>query len=255
MSDGTFVARPSYFGAEPTARPEVFDRDGTARLPIGCFLIRTADQVVLVDAGLGPRRKQMPDGMELHGGRLLTELTARGTARHEITDVVCTHLHSDHVGWLFDGDAQPTFPAARIWFGAADWDYFVDGPGELDVEIEAGFRRPQNSSLLRPLDRETELAPGVTTLMTPGHTPGHLCLMVDFGDRRSLLLGDAITHPVQLAEPTWHSFGDVDANLADRNRQRLWHALEDPLVTGTGAHFPGLRFGGVRVGAGRTWSS
>jgi glyoxylase-like metal-dependent hydrolase (beta-lactamase superfamily II) len=210
---------------------------------------------VLVDAGLGPRRKGMSDGMELRGGQLLAGLTAVGKTRHEITDVVCTHMHSDHVGWLFDRHAQMVFPGARIWFGEADWEYFVDGPGEMDAHVRAGLRRHETSSRLRPLNHDTEVAPGVTTVATPGHTPGHVCVMVDFGDRRSLLLGDAITHPVQLEEPTWHSFGDVDADLANRTRQRLWRALEDPLLTGVGAHFPGLQFGRVCIGASRTWCS
>ena len=122
----------SYFGeaVESNWRPDVFDRDGAAWLPIGCYLIRTSDRVVLIDVGLGPQRQQLPDGMELSGGDLLNGLAAAGTARTEITDVICTHLHSDHVGWLFDGNAQPVFPDATIWFGAADGEHFINGPGD-----------------------------------------------------------------------------------------------------------------------------
>lgn len=257
ISDGTFVARPSYFGEHipADARSDVFDREGTAWLPIGCFLIRTLDRVVLVDAGLGPQRQQLPDGMELIGGHLLTGLTAAGTALHEITDVVCTHLHSDHVGWLFDRDSQSIFPEALIWFGAADWGHFIDGPGEMDAHIRAGFRRQEYSPRLRPLDQDAKVASGVTAIATPGHTPGHLCVMVDFGERRSLLLGDAITHPVQLDEPGWHSIGDVDVDLANRTRERLWRDLEDPRTTGAGAHFPSLRLGRVHTVAVRSWAT
>ena len=74
ICDGRFLARPSYFGeaVESNRRPDVFDRDGAAWLPIGCYLIRTSDRVVLIDVGLGPQRQQLPDGMELSGGDLLT---------------------------------------------------------------------------------------------------------------------------------------------------------------------------------------
>jgi glyoxylase-like metal-dependent hydrolase (beta-lactamase superfamily II) len=257
ISDGTFVARPSYFGDDvaPNARPDVFDRDGAAWLPIGCFLTRTSDRLVLVDVGVGRLRRQLPDGMELSGGDLLGVLTAAGTARTDITDVICTHLHSDHVGWLFDGDARRFFPEATIWFGAADAEYFVNGPGEMDEHVREGFLSRANRSFLRPLSRGTEVAPGVITVATPGHTPGHMCVAVDLRGRRCLLLGDAITHPVQLEEPAWHSFGDVDVELAHSTRERLWRALAESGVTGVGAHFPALRPGYVDTADGRRWST
>jgi hypothetical protein len=165
VSDGTFVARPSYFGssAPDHARPEFFERGGAAWLPIGSFLIRDEDRVLLVDAGLGPELKHLPDGMLLVGGQLLTGLAALGIRPAGVTDVICTHLHSDHVGWLF--------------------------------------------------------------------------------------VGDAITCPIQLAEPTWHSFGDVDAALAQHTRRRLWRELADEHTLGIGAHFPQLAAG--RVSSGR----
>lgn len=122
VADGTFVARRSYFGeAVPAdAHPELFDRDDAAWLPIGCFVVRTGDRVVLVDAGLGPEAQSLPDGMLLVGGQLPTGLRALGVRPDDVTDVVCTHLHSDHVGWLFGPDGEPVFPGATVRFGAAD---------------------------------------------------------------------------------------------------------------------------------------
>ena len=90
-------------------------------------------------------------------------------------------------------------------------------------------------------------------MQTPGHTPGHLCVVVASGGQRALLLGDAVTCPVQLDEPTWHSIGDVDPELANRTRERLWRELEGKDVTGAGAHFPELRFGRVLKGSGKRW--
>jgi hypothetical protein len=59
--------------------------------------------------------------------------------------------------------------------------------------------------------------------------------------------------PVQLDEPTWHSIGDVDPDLANRTREHLWRELEGEDVTGTGAHFPELKFGRVLQGSGKRW--
>jgi glyoxylase-like metal-dependent hydrolase (beta-lactamase superfamily II) len=255
VSDGTFVARPSYFGdhVPPDARPDLFDRHGAAWLPIGCFLVRSKDRTILVDAGIGPEQQDMPHGMRLVGGQLLTALRACGVTAFDITDVVCSHLHRDHVGWLFDLHSSPTFPNATVWYGEADHDHFVTDPGRMEPHIRRGFREAAAGNGLRTMDQDTVIAPGITALLAPGHTPGHLCVVVSSGVERALLLGDAVTCPVQLDEPTWQSMGDVDRELANRTRERLWRELEDERTVGTGAHFPELRFGRVLRGTGRRW--
>lgn len=253
ISDGTFVTRPPYFRDDLTAdaHPEFFNRHQAAWLPIGCFLVRTSDRVVLVDAGLGPELEELPHGMRLVGGQLMAGLRALGVSPGDITDVICSHFHTDHVGWLFDLDSRPVFPQATIWFGAGDWDHFVTGPGDMFSHIEAGFRA--DSSRLCPIDQDTTVAPGITAVLAPGHTPGHLCVVISSGQERALLLGDAVTCPIQLDEPTWHSIGDVDPALADRTRERLWRELEDDHTLGAGAHFPELQFGRVLPGTARRW--
>ncbi|HSK96343.1 MAG TPA: MBL fold metallo-hydrolase [Euzebyales bacterium] len=253
LSDGTFVAGPDYFGAGAgvDGHEDLFDRHGRAWLPIGCFAVRTGDRCVLIDAGMGPA--STPAG-DLVGGQLLVGLRAAGIATSDITDVVCTHLHSDHVGWLFDLQHRPVFPRATVWFGVGDWRHFVElGNPPIHDHIREGLRRHAGGGRLRLIDRDTAVAPGITAILTPGHTPGHLCVVVSSRDQRALLLGDAVTCPVQLDEPTWHSIGDVDPALADRTRERLWRELEGEDVTGVGAHFPELRFGRVLTGSGRRW--
>jgi glyoxylase-like metal-dependent hydrolase (beta-lactamase superfamily II) len=260
ISDGTFVARPGYFGDHATAEGhgDLFDHRGQAWLPIGCFLLRTGDRCVLVDAGMGPTAVAAGDEdavCRLFGGQLPAGLRALGVERDDVTDVVCTHLHADHIGWLFDLEARPHFPRATIWFGAGDWRYFIEerhGPPIQDHAYE-GFRGHAGHARLRPIDRDTTVAPGVTAVQAPGHTPGHLCVVVASGGHRAILLGDAVTCPVQLDEPTWHSIGDVDPDLANRTRERLWRELEGGYTTGAGAHFPELRFGRVLEAKGRRW--
>lgn len=255
LSDGTFVARPEYFGAHaiPDSPLHPFDPDGFAWLPIGCFLVRTSDRLVLVDAGLGPARDELPHGMALVGGQLPGALRAAGVAAGEITDVVLTHMHADHVGWLYDREGAPGFPAARLWFGGGDWERFVEGPGQMAEHIRHGLRT--GGTDLNRLDGDHTIAPGLDLLATPGHTPGHLSVIVSSGRERAILLGDAITCPVQLDEPTWHSFADVDAGLAARTRERLWRELSGEGTVGAGAHFPELRFGRVIVAEGKAmWS-
>jgi glyoxylase-like metal-dependent hydrolase (beta-lactamase superfamily II) len=257
ISDGTFIARPGYFGDGATAdgHTDLFDRHGEAWLPIGCFLIRSGDRCVLVDAGMGPTKSGGDDDVcRLVGGQLPVGLRALGIERDDVTDVVCTHLHPDHVGWLFDLESKPIFPDAMIWFGAGDWQHFIELQNSLIQDyIREGFRLHADDARLRPIDRDTTVAPGVTAIQAPGHTPGHLCVVVASDGQRALLLGDAITCPVQLDEATWHSIGDVDPGLAGRTRERLWRELEGDDVSGAGAHFPELKFGRVLGGSGKRW--
>jgi glyoxylase-like metal-dependent hydrolase (beta-lactamase superfamily II) len=255
ISDGTFVARPAYFGHHlpPGAHTEFFGRHQSAWLPIGCFVVRTEDRIVLIDAGLGPELQELPHDMYLVGGQLPTGLRGLGIAAADVTDVVCSHLHSDHVGWLFDLDCQPIFSRAAVWLGAGDWKHFVTGTGHMAAHIREGFRT--HASRVELIDQDVTVAPGVMALLTPGHTPGHVCVAISSGHERALLVGDAITCPVQLNEPSWHSMGDVDPALAERTRERLWRELEDEHTIGVGAHFPELQFGRVLPGRTRRWST
>lgn len=114
-------------------------------------------------------------------------------------------------------------PGATIWFGAPDWDHFVLTPeARMFDHLRHGLRAADN---LRLVGGDTTVCPGVDLTMTPGHTPGHLCVVVSSGRYRALLLGDAVVCPVQLDEPAWQSIGDVDPVLARRVRERLFRVL------------------------------
>jgi glyoxylase-like metal-dependent hydrolase (beta-lactamase superfamily II) len=257
VADGTFRASPAYFGEHVSAHghEDLFDRDGQAWLPIGCFLVRTGSSVVLVDAGLGPAIRDDGPRRLLVGGQLLTGLRALGVRPEDVDAVVCTHLHLDHCGWLFDLAGRPVFPRAGIWFGEPDWRRFVLDPQHLMLDhIRHGFREADGSRL-HLLTGDGPVVPGVDVTMTPGHTPGHLSVVVSSGVHRALLLGDAVTCPQQLDEPSWHALGDVDPDLARRVRDRLFRELEDEHTLGAGAHFPELRFGRVLAGELRRWSA
>ena len=255
IADGTFRASPSYFGEHVTAHghEDYFDRDGQAWLPIGCFLVRTGDRVVLVDAGMGPAIRDDGPRRLLVGGQLPVGLRALGVSVADVDAVVCTHLHLDHCGWLFDLTGRPVFPRADIWFGEADWQRFVLDPQHLMLDhIRHGLQNADGARL-HLLTGDTAVVPGIDVTMTPGHTPGHLSVIVSSGVHRALLLGDAVTCPVQLDERSWQAMGDVDPALARRVRERLFRELEGENTYGAGAHFPELQFGRVLAGEMRRW--
>src|SRR5688572_29505908 len=136
LTDGRIAMQPTE--AYPGTTPEDWqphqrwlNHDGMLEIPIGCFLVRTAGRVVLVDAGLGTL--ETPGFV---GGRLMDELAGAGTTADEVTDVVFTHLHFDHVGWATQ-QGRVMFPNADYRCHTADWEHFVgaDGSGQAGRKL------------------------------------------------------------------------------------------------------------------------
>jgi glyoxylase-like metal-dependent hydrolase (beta-lactamase superfamily II) len=107
---------------------------------------------------------------------------------------------------------------------------------------------------LEPIEVDGErLAPGVTARAAPGHTEGHTIVVLSSGEERAMLLGDAVTCPIQLTEEDWDQVSDMDPALGNRTRRALWDELEGTDTRISSAHFPGLAFGRVLRGQGRRW--
>lgn len=216
--------------------------DGRIELSLGGFLVRSGDRVVLVDAGAG-----RIDNENYHGGRLLESLSALGVGVDDVTDVVFTHLHFDHVGWATQQGAV-VFPRATYRCHAADWEHFVSGP---NAEVGSVRKLSPVADRLEPFGDDAPVAPGITVRHAPGHTPGSAIVVVADAEQRALLLGDVVHCPVELMEDDWEAIVDVDPALARRTREALAKELEGTDVPVAAAHFPGLRFGRLLSGTGR----
>lgn len=223
---------------------DLLDANGKLVFAMGGFLIRGAGHTTLVDLGLG---KSAFLGIEC--GAFLHELGALGVSVKDVTDVVFTHLHFDHIGWTATDDGEPTFPNATYRCAAADWDHFmVEHPG-----AEADIIRPV-ASRFEMWSGSAQLLPGVDALAAPGHTPGSTVIVVSSGTQRAMMLGDVVHCPVELVDDEWASLYDVDPELALRTRIALSRELEGSEVPVAAAHFPGLQFGRLIAAEGkRRW--
>lgn len=248
ISDGIGKLPPNYFvNSDWSAHQALLGPDGMVDVPIGAFIVHTGDLTVLVDTGLGTYSNPL-----FETGALPDELVAAGTDPADVDLVVLTHLHMDHCGWLVRDEA-PFFPKATVRFGGPDWDHFVAGH-EGPENVRQDFRILEEAGRLDPVSADGEaIAPGLTTRMAPGHTPGHQCLIVSSGADRLVLLGDAVTCPVQLEEPEWQAVSDTDPQLAQRTREALWRELEGTDDLAVAAHFPDLQFGRVLAGQGKRY--
>jgi glyoxylase-like metal-dependent hydrolase (beta-lactamase superfamily II) len=97
------------------------------------------------------------------------------------------------------------------------------------------------------------VAPGVTLLTTPGHTPGHQSIVISSGADRALIVGDVLHCPAQLPEAEWSVLFDVDAALARKTREALLAELDGTAATLGCSHFPDAVFGRVLKANGKRY--
>lgn len=226
------------------------------RFNLGSYLIRADGRTILVDTGLGPRPADMPDAP---WGTLLRDFAANAVRPEDVDMVVMTHLHRDHVGWnLTDARGRwvPTFPNARYWVSTKDW----EACHQPDVQPTRFPNAPTcvwplaELGLVEFMDGEHSLTRTLTAMPTPGHTPGHMSLLVTSRGERALVLGDAAHSPVQIEEPDWVSRADMDPELTRRTRRALIERLERGQILVAAGHFPAPGFGRiVRLDGRRYW--
>jgi len=259
VSDGSVPAPPTLLfnktDQDWLQHSQFLDADGMLPIDMGGFLVRTGDRLVLVDTGIGPHADPV------RTGAFMESLAALGVRPADITDVVLTHLHFDHLGWASDGERR-LFPHATYRCHEADWEFFM-GPVPYDDSIAVSLLGGRTSSLLLPplADRletwsgDGTILPGMDVRGAPGHTPGSTVIVISSGTERAMLLGDVVHCPAELLSDDWEMIGDVDKRLAQRSREALARELEGSAIPAAAAHFPGLRFGRLLAGdGGRHWT-
>jgi glyoxylase-like metal-dependent hydrolase (beta-lactamase superfamily II) len=218
------------------------------------FLIRRGDRAVLVDTGGGLFSPGIPGIRRANG--LPGALDATGLGPDDIDAVVFTHLHFDHVGWNFieeDGKYRPLFERSRHVIHRKDWEVFDAGADPFSsASFQQRVKPLREAGLVDLIDARHEVLPGVVVEPAPGHTLGHVVVTVTSGDERAVIVGDAVNHPAQLADPTWREIGDMDLDAAASSRRTLFGDAEGTVFAP--AHFP-EPFGRVsREGQGFAWT-
>jgi glyoxylase-like metal-dependent hydrolase (beta-lactamase superfamily II) len=252
---GRFRPDKTFRGTSPEvwqAHRDLLDDEGMLAMTLGGYLVRGLGRTVLIDAGLGPGRL-----MGFEGGAMLDNLAAVGVQPGEITDVIFTHLHIDHIGWATQRGAV-TFPNATYRCSQADWQHFMvehrdvpDAyPGAEGIPVNPHAALVGATKLFDTYDGSGTILPGVDIIAAPGHTPGSSVVVLSSGTNRAMLLGDVVHCPVQLIETEWDGIMDVDPALARRTREALARELEGADVPVAAAHFPDLRFGRLLAAEG-----
>jgi glyoxylase-like metal-dependent hydrolase (beta-lactamase superfamily II) len=214
--------------------------DDTLKLSVHALLVEAPGLKLVVDTGIGNDRPREITGGQPLATPFLQQLGAAGWSRDGVDAVVCTHLHVDHVGWntmLENGNWVPTFPKARYLIGLREYDFWAAVDDEEQQAMLGDSVKPTFAAgLVQLVELDHVISPEIWLTPSTGHTPGHVCVMIESEGERAVITGDMTHHPCQLAHPDW-SLGDNDPQAAALTRSRLFAEWADRRILVIGTHF------------------
>jgi glyoxylase-like metal-dependent hydrolase (beta-lactamase superfamily II) len=244
--------------AVPWLKPMWLNDANEVTSGVHSFLIETPSQRLIVDTGVGnhkPRAAAFFNQLDTDFLRRLDEQA--GWPADTVTGVICTHLHVDHVGWntvLVAGEWVPTFQNANYYFVARDYEHWqayaqdpaaakayrtqwardmVDGAAVFNDSVQPVVA----AGKARLVEPDAVITPGVRLLPSPGHTPGHACVLIESEGESAIITGDMMHSIFQIAHPDWSSVLDTDPDIARRTRQRFLSEWADKGTLMLGSHF------------------
>jgi glyoxylase-like metal-dependent hydrolase (beta-lactamase superfamily II) len=213
-------------------------------IPYSPVVVNTGAKLVAIDTGTGEANYVRSKGA---AGQYHTNLKAAGIDRNSVDVVIISHFHGDHINGLLTPDSKPCFPNAEIMVPAAEWKFFMDD-GEMSRapkgRMEGVFKNLRRvfdalERKVTPYEPGKELAPGITSVATNGHTPGHNSHVVSSGGKTVYVQADVTNHPALFVRnPGWHAFFDQDANMAEATRRKVYDMLVAEKVPVQGFHYP-----------------
>ena len=212
-------------------------------VPYTPIVINTGAKLVVMDTGTGEANFERSKGVT---GQFHSNLKASGIDRNQVDMVIISHFHGDHINGLLTADNKLAFPNAEVLVPAAEWKYFMDD-GEMSKQttdrmkgVFANLRRVFDAlnRKVTPYEADKEVAPGITSVATLGHTPGHSSFVVASGNSKLFVQADVTNLPLFVRNPGWHLMFDQDANMAEATRRKVYDMLAAEKMMVQGFHYP-----------------
>ena len=226
----------------------------TVSLHMQVTYIESGPHRVLLDTGMGDFT--FP-GNEADNGRLMAGLSAIAVSPEQVTDVILSHGHPDHIGSC-SKDGAPLFKNARYHLPPEELEFWTQKPTEeesfMNLMLSIGNAQLEPvRPLIQPYSAGDEIVPGITAIAAPGHTLGHHAFMISHGDDKLLHLMDAAVHYlVGPEEPEWALGVEMDQTAAADTRRKLFKQAAEQNLMVAGYHFPFPGIGKI-IPEGNAW--
>lgn len=251
-AEGAFLkeATPAKLRDMPWLFPHFVTDDGALKLSIHALLVRAPGLNLVVDTCVGnDKPRGILGGQALQTG-FLKSLEEAGCRPDAIDTVVCTHLHVDHVGWntmLKDGKWVPTFPRARYLIGKQEYEHWKrDGDAEQQTILSDSVKPIFDQGLATLVEMDHRISAEIRLTPTPGHTPGHVSVVIESKGERALITGDMLHHPCQFGHPDWSPSFDSDPVAGATMRRSVMERVAEQPVLVIGTHFAAPTAGRVK---------
>jgi len=216
------------------------------------LVIQSGGKLIVLDTGTGPVAKVNSKGAN---GLFLENMTAAGFDPKSVDMVVISHFHTDHVNGLLTSDGKPAFPNAEVLVPSAEWKFWSDdgemsrAKGERMVGLFKNNRNIFETGLKKkvtPYDWNKEIAPGLISVETVGHTPGHTSYVLSSASGKVFIQSDVTNNPYLFAaNPSWHAAFDQDGDIAEKTRRRVYDMVVADKLQVQGFHYPFPGLGNV----------
>ncbi len=245
-SDGVRVAPPPPNYVRNASNEQVLAAAEAAYMPKGNLIapfnplvVNTGSKLVLMDTGFGP-------GVAPTVGLLTSSMSASGIDPKAIDIVLISHMHGDHILGLKNADGSLAFPNAEIKVPATDWAFWMSDDNMAKYQdpfnkAQMGFNRKIFGDLKDKVTRYEagkEVAPGITSVATYGHTPGHSSFIIASGNDTVFVQSDVTNLPLFVRNPGWHLLFDQDANMAEATRRKVYDMLAADKMMVQAFHYP-----------------
>jgi glyoxylase-like metal-dependent hydrolase (beta-lactamase superfamily II) len=234
-------ATPDALRAMPWLYPHFVTAEGHLKLSIHALLVQAPGLNLVVDTCVGNDKPRALLGGQAIQTEFLTSLEAAGCAREAVDLVVCTHLHVDHVGWntmLQNGEWVPTFPNARYLIGRREFEHWSrEGDAEQQTILGDSVQPIFDHGLATLVEMNHRISAEISLTPTPGHTPGHVSVLIESQGQRAMITGDMLHHPCQFGHPEWSPSFDSDPVAGAHMRRAVMENVAGAPVLVIGTHF------------------
>ena len=213
-------------------------------VPYTPIAVNTGSKLVVIDTGLGGALYEQSKGAV---GQFQTNLAAAGIDAKAVDTVIISHFHGDHINGLITADNKPAFPNAEVMVPAGEWKFWNDD-GEMskatgNALVEGNFKNVKRvfgalGSKVTQYEPGKEVAPGITSLATHGHTPGHVSHIISSGNAKLMVQADVTNVPLFVQNPSWVIQFDMDGAAAEATRRKFYDMLAAEKMMVQGFHYP-----------------